>query len=192
MADISHLGNLNPSEPLDLDTYKLGSGGRPFPPRGRYTLQAPEQFTFGKTKAGNLSAQIDPTIVGPAPYDGRQLLYTRVSAKTFESGPRKGASQLGDYLKATGREGALSGDPQQAADAVVETANRTFEAELDWTLYHKPTQLKIEGMENFPTNGDGQRQPYIDSPSGELNEDGTPKRVWANLYIRRFLPATTS
>ena len=190
MADISELGQLKASEPLDLDTYKLGGGGQPFPPRGRYTLQAPEQFTFGKTNAGNLSAQIDPTIVGPEPYNGRTLRFTRVSAKTFESGPRKGASQLGDYLKATGRAGALSGDPQEAANAVEETANRTFEAELDWALFHKPSGLKIEGMQNFPSDGNGGRLPYIDSPTGEKNEDGSTKRVWANLYIRRFYPAS--
>lgn len=188
MADISALG-LQASDPLDLDTYKDAGEGKPFPPKGRYTLRAPESFTFGKTAAGSLSAQIDPTIVGPDGYAGQIVRFARVSATQFERGGTP-ASKLGDYLRAVGRRGKLSGDPAELADAVEQTAGSVYEAELDWRLFDKATGYVLKGMEKFPTNGNGGHVPYIESPSGEKDETGNVKRLRANLVIRRFIPAS--
>jgi hypothetical protein len=196
LADISGLGNLQESEPLDFDTYKDVGEGRAFPKRGKYTLLAPEGFTsesFTESRAGALLAQIDPTIVGPT-NEGYQLRYKRISAKTFNRGGTP-ASQIGDYLRACGRRGQLSADPQEVADAVEGTAGQVYEALCDWNLYAKGqnedgTDFVIKGMENFPSDGNGGHVPYVDSPTVVDPETGSPKRLWANLDIVRFLPAT--
>lgn len=194
MADISALGQLNPTEALDLDTYKSVGQGRPFPRAGRYTLRAPESFpteAFGKTKAGNLSAQIDPTIVGPS-HEGTVLRFTRVSAKDFRRGGEI-VSQVGDYLKACGQSGKVSGDPQEVADAIERTANLTYEAEIDWRVYAKAqnrdgSDFVVEGMTNFPKDAQGNPVPYVESPTAK-DEQGNPLRLRANLQITRFYPA---
>src|SRR3990167_3683981 len=124
-ADISNF-NILPSEALDFETYKLAGEGRPFPPRGRYTLRAPDSFpqeAFKPNKKNDaLTVQIDPTIVGPTG-EGRVLKFTRISAKTFKRGLST-ASQLGDYLVACGRSGTLSGDPQEQANAADRKSTR--------------------------------------------------------------------
>lgn len=199
MADISALGNLAPSEALDLDGYQLSTGApKPFPRKGRYTLRARESFpadAFGKSKADALTVQIDPTIVGPT-NEGFQLRFTRVSAKVYERGGVK-VSQLGDYLKACGVTGRLS-TPQEQANAAEATANLTFEAYLDWRLYAKGegrddegnptgTDLIISGMENFPKDEDGNPRPYVGSVIGRVDADGNPFVYRANLEIKRFV-----
>ena len=189
-ADISALGQLEPSEPLDIDLYVESSQKRSFPVKGRYTLRAPEQFVFGKTKAGNLSAQVDPTIVGPT-NEGFPLKYQRVSAKVWKTKSGLPTSQVGQYLAATGRKGSVGADPQELADAIEQTANLTYEAYIDWRLYAQGQgqdgqDLVMEGMENFPSNGNGGYIPYIDSPT-QKDENGRPVRLWANLIISRFI-----
>ena len=193
MADISSLGQLAPAEPLDIDLYVESSQKRSFPVKGRYTLRAPEQFTFGKTGAGNLSAQIDPTIVGPT-NEGFALKFQRVSAKVYKTKSGLPTSQIGQYLAATGRKGSVGADPQELADAVEQTANLTYDALIDWRLYAKGhgqdgQPLVIEGMENFPQKADGTYTPYIDSPT-QKDENGKPVRLWANLVITRCLAPT--
>ena len=193
MADISNL-SIAPSEPLDFDAYKSVGEGKTFPTKGRYTLRAPDSFpaeAFAPNKAGTaLTVQIDPTIVGPVG-EGRTLKFTRVSAKTFQRGGVT-VSQLGDYLKACGQTGKLSGDPQEQANAAEATAGQVYEADLDWRLYAKGankdgSDLVIEGMEKFPKDDNGGYVPYVESPT-QLNENGEPKRLWANLTISRFIP----
>jgi hypothetical protein len=191
MASISNL-NLQPSEDLNLDTYAVTSGGsgKTFPPKGRYTLRVRENFpneAFGATKAGALSVAIDPTIVGPVG-EGRQLKFTRLSAKTFKRGNSE-ASQLGDFLKACGITGVVPGDPQKLADLAESTANRTFEADLDWEAYAKNPDgsvVDVKGMQNFPKRDDGSYQPYLLSDH-ETDEQGQPKKIFANLRIQRFV-----
>jgi hypothetical protein len=102
------------------------------------------------------------------------------------------ASQLGDYLKACGVTGRVSGNPQELADAAEQTAGQVYEAVLDWRLYAKGanadgTDLIIDGMENFPKDEQGNYVPFINHPT-MTNEDGSPKRLWANLTINRFIP----
>lgn len=197
MPDISSL-NILPSEPLDFTLYKSVGESRPFPGKGRYTLRATESFpaeAFAPNKAGTaLTIQIDPTIVGPTG-EGRTLKYTRISAKTFKRGTTV-VSQLGDYLKACGKSnGVLSGDPQEQANAAESTAGCIFEANLDWRLYAKGaakdgSDLVIDGMENFPPDGSGGHVPYLVSDTLLNPETGEPKRLWANLVIDSFIPAS--
>lgn len=196
MADISALGNLAPAEPIDMDMYNLSTGvSKPFPRKGRYTLRAPESFTaeaFGRTNAGNLSVQIDPSIVG-GPSDGYKLRFIRVSAKTYKRG-NDTVSQLSDYLKACGQSGRLTGDPQEAADLVEQTANLTYDAFIDWRLFargHRAdgTDWVIDGMENFPKDPKtGEHVPYVQSEV-QKGDDGEPLILRANLQVKRFVAA---
>src|SRR5882672_11464476 len=104
MADLSALGNLNSAEPLDLPQYRDAQEFK-LPKAGRYTVQAPDTFpptAFGKSQAGYLTAQVDPTIVGPT-NEGYTIRFTRVSAKTWQDKSGLQISQLGRYLRATGR-----------------------------------------------------------------------------------------
>lgn len=191
MADISNL-NLAANEPLNLDDYATigGGGGSKFPRKGRYTLRAVESFpseAFGTSKAGALTVQIDPTIVGPT-NEGKQMKFTRISAKAFSRGG-KSVSQVGDYLKACGVAGSLS-NPQAIADAVEQTAGAIFEADLDWRAYGKESDgsvVELDGMENFPVREDGSHIPYVESKT-VTDETGAPKKFWANLQIQRFHP----
>ena len=187
-ADISSLGNLNSAEPLDLDLYKDASAGFDLPKAGIYTLRAPDSFpstSFGSTRNNDLSAQIDPTIVGPT-NEGFNIRFTKISAKPFK---RSGVtvSQIGDYLRACGRTGTVPAEPQALADAVAETAGRVYQAELDWRAYNKNTGFQVEGMKNFPKTATGEPQSWIEDPS-DKDENGAPVRLRANLSVRRYLP----
>lgn len=193
MASIGNF-NIAPAEPLNLDTDYPTVGGkkeRKFPNKGRYTLRTTDSFTeesFAPNKANTaLTFAINPTIVGPT-NEGYQLKFNsgRISGKVYA---RKGkqASQLGDYLKACGVTGVVPGDPQAQADLVESTAGMSFEAGLDWRAYDKSTGSSVEGMENFPADGQGGYLPYILSEA-ELDDEGNPKRIWANVEIVYFVP----
>jgi hypothetical protein len=189
MADISALG-LQPVETLDLENYAVNRESTfQLPAKGRYTLRAPDAFpteAFGTTRAGALSVQIDPTIVGPS-NEGFVVRYTKVSAKPFD---RRGVkvSQLGDYLMACGVRGVYA-DPQALADAAEMTAGQTYEAILDWSAYNKNTGFSLDGMEKFPKKADGTYQSWIEDPTpGAKDEHGNPVRLRANLRISRFIP----
>jgi len=192
MADLSSLGGLQPVDLLDLNdgiyadvkesTFRL-------PTAGRYTLRTTESFpqaAFGRTKAGALSIQIDPTIVGPT-NENFTVRFTKVSAKQFERGGQR-VSQLGDYLRAVGFKGTLR-DEQAQADAVESTAGSIFEAQLDWRAYNKNTGFSLEGMSRFPKNADGTYQSYVNDPV-EKDEKGEPVKVRANLIVSKYIPKT--
>lgn len=186
------LGNLTPVEDsLNLDeSYKEAGSFTPLPPKGTYTVQAPDSFpssAFGATKAGFLSAQVDPRIVGGA-HDGYTIRFTKVSFKPFK---RSGVtvSQGGDYLRACGFRGRLS-DPQSMADAVEGTANRIYRVDVDWRAYNKDTGYSLEGMERFPSDGNGGHLPWCEDPNAKDPETGEPVRLRANLQVTRYLQAT--
>lgn len=187
MADLSHLGGLNAVEALDFANYADNKESTfRLPAKGRYTLRAPDSFpaaAFGVTKAGALSVQVDPTIVGPA-HEGFNIRFTKVSAKPF---PRDGkwVSQAGDYLRAFGYSGTLS-DAQQIADAIETTAGQTFEAKLDWRVYSK-SGFTLQGMEKFPKLADGTYQSWVEDPI-EKDENGAPKKLRANIIVDRYIP----
>ena len=185
IADISSLGGLRPVEPLDLENYADNKDYCPIPKAGRYTVQAPPSFAFGRTNAGSLSAQVDPVIIGPTS-EGFQLRFIKVSAKPYK---RDGVtvSQLGDYLRATGFRGRLT-DEQEQADAVEQTANRIYQVDVDWRAYNKDTKYALEGMERFPSDGNGGHLPWTTDPN-QKDENGEPVRLRANLAVTRFIPA---
>jgi hypothetical protein len=194
---LASIGNFDipAAEPLSLDTdYPVIGGGktaRKFPNKGRYTLRTTDSFTeesFVPNKANTaLTFAINPSIVGPT-NEGYQLKFSsgRISGKVYQ---RKGrpASQLGDYLKAVGVTGTVPGDAQAQADLVEQTAGLTFDANLDWRAYDPSTGETVEGMEKFPVGADGQHVPYILS-SAAVDEEGNPKKVWANVEISFFIP----
>lgn len=191
MADISALNNLNPAEPLDFDIYKDAQDTPPLPKAGRYTVRAPESFpteAFGATKAGFLSAQIDPTIVGPQ-HEGYTLRFTKISAKPFKRGGVT-VSQVGDYLRATGRRERVGGSPQEIADAIEQTANLSYEVDVDWRVYEKGTGYVLEGMSNFPSDGNGGHLSTIPSPTVKDPVTGEPQMLRANLFVKRFIAAS--
>ncbi len=203
MADISALGQLQPVEPLDLENYADNKefGGATLPPKGRYTVRAPDSFppaSFSRTRAGSLSAQVDPTIVGPSS-EGYLIRFTKVSAKAFKRGGVT-VSQMGDYLRAAGVRGRFS-DEAALADAVEQTANATYEVDVDWRAYNKNTGFSVEGMERFPSDGNGGHLPWFPDPiEKQKDEDGKevlgpdgqpqPLRLRANLTVSRYVPAS--
>lgn len=202
MANISHLGTLTPSEPLDLDTYAdvkaSGSGGRMVPPPGRYTVRAPESFpdtAFGASKAGALLAQIDPTVVG-GEHDGYQIRFVKVSAKVFnrtikEAGVEKKvpASQVADYLRACGRRGSVPTDPQEIANLIEQTAGQLYEIETDWKVWDKFSSTEYtlrENADRFAKDADGNPMPFITVKDA----DGNDMRLRANVEVKRFISAS--
>lgn len=189
---ISELGNLQAAEPVDMS--ELAPKGPAFPRKGRYTLRVPEldpAFTFGSTQAGFLSATIDPTIVGPS-NEGYQVRFVKLSAKTYrekvgEDGSRT-TSQIANFLASCGDKSTLSGDPEQAVEAVLGTQGKEFTAQLDWRAYNKRTGEATEGMENFPSDGQGGHLPWV-LDEEDLDDKGRPKRIRANIFVRRFYAA---
>lgn len=200
MADISHLGGLNPVEQLDLDgTYPIAKESTfQLPAKGVYTLRAPDTFpsaAFGATKNGDLSAQIDPTIVanpnGSSVGEGMVVRFVKVSNKTFQRNG-KSASQIGDYLAACGYHGTLR-TVDDVVEAIESTAGTTYQAKLDWRAYNKRTGFSLEGMERFPKKEDGTYSSIVIDPAevGKTDETGRQLVVFANLTIPfgGFIPA---
>ncbi len=192
MADISSLGNLQSAEPLDLPQYKDAQEPQGLPKSGRYTVQAPSSFqttAFGATRAGFLSAQIDPTIIGPT-NEGYTIKFTKVSAKPFK---RSGltVSQLGDYLRATGLRTVVPGDPQAQADAVEATANLVYEVTTDWRAYCKGCGHQVEGEKHFPSDGNGGHSPFVTCPTCK-DDTGGPLRLRGNLVVTRFIAPSSN
>ena len=194
MASIGNF-SIEPTEAVDIAaSYPVKSTGRRFPNKGWYTLRTNEAFTpesFAPNKAGTaLTFQIDPVVVGPT-NEGYQLKFSsgRISAKTYTRTSREGksntVSQLSDFLKAVGYTGTVPSDAQGQADLVEQQASKTFDAMLDWRAYDPSTQTEVAGMENFPSDGNGGYIPYLLSES-QTDDQGNPKKIWANLEIKRF------
>ncbi len=191
MADISHLGPRNDVN-LDLgDTYAVNQKKTfQLPPKGKYTVQAPDGFAaeaFTRTKKGALQIDISPKIVG-GPFDGFGLRRQRVSTTPFERNGQT-VSMVGDYLIANGIRQTLA-DEQEVANAVESTSNRTYEVELDWLAEDWASGFKVKGMQNFPKLADGSYQSWVNHPTEIDSETGNPKRVRAYLNIVRFYPAS--
>lgn len=189
MADLSALGNLQPVEPLDLENYQANRKSKfQLPAKGKYTLQAPDSFpaeAFSRSKSGSLAVTIDPTIVGPS-NAGFKLRYTKVYATTWKDKSGRTVSGIGNYLISNGVKAVLA-DEQALADAVESTSGRIYEALIDWKAQRNGFEVK--GMENFPKNEDGTYQSYVNHPT-EVDEEGKPRRVFANLEIVYFIPAS--
>lgn len=196
MANIGDF-NIAPTDTVDIaSTYPAKAAGRRFPVKGWYTLRTTDTFTqesFQPNKANTaLTFQINPVIVAPA-HEGYELKYNsgRISAKTYSRTDRKTGktttvSQLSDFLKAAGYDGTVPGDPQGQADLVEQMAGKTFDALLDWRAFDPADRKEIEGMENFPVDETyGGYKPYFESAQ-QVDDQGNPKKIWANLEIVRF------
>lgn len=197
MADISSLGNLQSSEPLDLPVYQGTRTAKPFPKAGRYTARTPDSFppeSFGKSRSDNLTVDVSPTIVG-GEYDGYKVNFTKVSAKTWTNKDGHAESQLGRYLKACGINEVIGGDPQAQADAAERTANTLVSIDVDWVARNRAYNFELKGMKNFPSDGNGgyQRRVTVTDSNGQAVLDpitGEPVTAVAFLEVTRFLPAT--
>ena len=208
-VNISHLGDLKPSEPVDLSTYtgQRASGGfRPLPTPGRYTVRAPE-FTdnsFTVSKAGALLTDVAPTIVG-GDYDGYQIRFASVSAKTFQRTEKVNgeevkvtASGVADYLKALGRTETVPEEPKDVANLIATTAGQTYDIETDWKVWDGANQVEYtlsKNPERFDQRDDnGTLLPYIlaKDASGEVirDENGNVKRLRVKVVIKKFIAAS--
>ena len=193
MASIGNF-NIAPTDSVDISTAYPAKAGRRFPNKGWYTLRTTDAFapeSFVPNKAGTaLTFQIDPVVVGPT-NEGYQLKFSsgRISAKTYQRTGRDGksqtVSQLSDFLKAVGYIGVVPSDAQSQADLVEQQASKTFDALLDWRAWDPTTKTEVSGMENFPSDGNGGYLPYLLSAT-ETDDEGNPKKIWANLEIVRF------
>lgn len=174
MADISSLGNLQSSEPVEVPTYSP-STAKPFPPAGRYTARVRESFpaeAFGASKAGYLTIKVDPVIVG-GEYDGYVLKNTSLSTKPWEDRQTgKATSQFARFLSACGVEGKVGGSPQEQADAAERTASTLIQIDVDWEARNRDANFEVKGMKNFPKNPDGTHSRSV----VVLDSDGTPQR----------------
>lgn len=184
MSDIANLSNLAAMEPLDWDGYKDSQEATPPPPKGRYTFRAAADIPLNTTQKGALSAQIDPTVVGPS-HEGAVLKFARVNGTTFKRGSAT-VSFLGDYLRAC-RSPLRPTTPDEWIAAVQATAGAVFEAEGDWEAYDSATSWRLKGMENFPDDGKGGKSPWVKVPVAEGEEART---IRANFKITRFIAAT--
>ncbi len=201
MADLSQLGNLQSTDPLDLPLYQARGTSRPFPLADRYTARTPESFppeSFGESKAGFLTVDVSPTIVG-GDYDGYKINYTRVSAKTWKNKEGITESQLGRYLKATGVDGVVGGTPQEQADAAEASANKLVSIDADWIARHRESGFELKGMKNFPVvDGKPSRFVKLDGTNGrplvetvnQVTGETEPLTIRAFLEVTRFSPIT--
>lgn len=195
-ADINALGGLRPVEELDLSNYADNQAPKGLPPAGVYTLQAPDSFpptSFDRAQSsGAITVQIDPKIVGPT-NEGYTLRFTKVSAKSWKRGGVP-VSQLGDYLRAFGIREKIDSEEKQLALAE-STANRVYQAEVDWKGWNKNNKREMLGMENAIPDGKGGYEPYFLDNTDLVEVEGAdgkktmePRRLRANLQITRFIP----
>lgn len=192
MPDLSHLGDLQPVEPLDLENYADQKESTfQLPRAGRYTVQAPSEFQstdFSRTKKTKaISAQIDPTIVGPT-NEGFQIRFVKVSATPFKRDGQT-VSQLGDYLRATGFSGQIKTEADLIT-AVEGTAGAVYTVDIDWRAYSNKggTPFIVEGMRNFPKDRNGEYQSWVNHPTEKDPETGEPLKVRAQLVVDRYIP----
>ena len=198
MADLSALGTLQNTEPLDLPLYSSAKASKPFPKAGRYTARTPDSFpaeSFGESKAGFLTVDVSPTIVG-GEHDGYKITYTRVSAKTWKNRDGVSESQLGRYLKACGNNTQVSGSPQEQADAAEATANQLITIDVDWLARYGSSNFELKGMKNFPSDGNGGFTRFVKLDGKDGRPDvkdpitGEPVTIRAFLEVVRFSEAT--
>lgn len=189
-ANIADLSNLQAGDPLDHDIYVDAKEMAPPPPKGEYIFRAADKITLGATQQNFLSAQTDPTIIGPT-NEGYQVRFTKVSAKPFKRGQAT-VSQLGDFLRAVfGPSCPRPRTVPEQTDAATSTASRTFRATGDWEAYDKETKWTLKGMENFPKNADGTFSPSVEVPDSGNKELNIPARkIRANFKIDRYITAS--
>lgn len=189
MVDVSSLGLSEPDQ-LNWDAYEEGGQSKPLPPAGRYKVVAPAEFkeaNFTKGNKGQLVVFTDPTIAD-GPHKGYQARFQRASTTKYSN--REG-SPLGDYFKAHGMKVKPTSNAEYV-NAVLQTAGRGYEIDVDWNAYDKDTKFSLDGMTKFPKQEDGTFQPWVNHPTATEADpykpgETRPKRVWANLTIKRYV-----
>jgi len=194
-VSISEIGNLQASEPVDLDIYKTINRARPtgLPPRGEYEVRVPDSFSkenFGATQAGLLKVTFNVAIAA-GDRTGFPIRVRNMSAKVWTDKQGHQQSGIGEYLASMGYQGTLPTDPQRLVDLICATAGRTVTAYCDWVAEHYASQYKVTGMRNFPTGADGQPQSFVPHPT-EKDAEGNALRLRANLEIRKWLVPSDS
>lgn len=207
-VDISALGQLKPSAPLDLTKYPAKSatsgGSKPkfvLPPAAEYKLRITTPVTNDTLKpstTGNLNFKFDAEIV-EGPYAGQSIRFQNASASTFT---RDGVEQsmLGSLVAALGGTAfpgiGEDGDPTPQVRALEAVVTNPFTAYVSWEAEDRKfgTGRKVKGMKNFPTitlqSGETVHTSYFDV-EGQKDSEGRNARVWANLYIANYVPAGT-
>lgn len=196
MADISGL-NLKRLDETNWDDYPPGGGVRLRPhPAGRYTFKAValKDIKFD-TQDGFLRFVNKATIQDAI--EGREaVVWDYVTNKPYQTGRRKGASRMGDFLLAVGSDRRPSADPQEWADAVEEGADALFEAQLNWDAYDAELEKQVaSGEDEFPDdpNHPGEKLPYVvvDRETGRVvpvdQEGPGTKRVAARQRITFYI-----
>lgn len=181
-ADVSQT-NLREPDAIDYDNYdESGVNKYAPPPEGRYLGRVPviTDESFAATGEGYLKVNVDPIeIVGEGPGRGYKVRFTSFSAKKYQ---KRNGSQIVDFLHACG----LNLRPKTNAElkqALKMASGRTFQFQLIWEAYNKTTKESTKGVENFPTDDQGNPQPFV--------QDGfdAEKRWFANGRVRYTVSA---
>ena len=185
MIDINSL-NLREPDPIDYDNYDSGERKAVvLPPKGVYTISVAAKPEAAATKDNYLMINF-PSLMIQAPgtaYDLAEIRFTKKSVKKYAN--REG-TPLGDFLLAFGLKGQRTNEDY--VNAALATENRSFTSSVDWRGYCSGCSTEhAKKMEDFPIGADGQRQQWMDCPSGCVDQTDPnaprPKRVWANLTL---------
>lgn len=173
--------SLKAPDPAQWDAYDKP---RPMLPAGRYTGKVPEHVVIEPDAEGYIKVILDPIQIVDAPAGYRdQVRFERISSKPREKGRLAGTSRLTDFLLATGTEPVRSDNPEEWVAAVESTAGSLFDFFVDWRAYDKDTEeVLADSYDDFPTNGDGEKQNFIVNPK-------TNNRVAAQYKVRYYIRA---
>lgn len=165
---------------IDWDNYDTGSK-LTAPPQAKgsdgkyivYYAQLPEQFTdeaFGSTQQGFLKVDLTPLVLvngGPG-IDGYTMKYNQsASAKPYEkNGKTLAASQLGNFLRASGTDGFKPQDIEGYKQAVRAAAGKTIPVILEWDCYDKQTASEVAKKYDDFAGPTGSKSPVITTPDG--------------------------
>lgn len=186
MADLSGL-NLKKLDPTNWDEYPPGGGVRKRPhPAGKYFAKAPalKDIKFD-TQDGHLRFVNKATIQDADP-ERDDTVFDYVNNKPFAKGKRKGASRMGDFLRAVGSDATPGADHQEWADAVEEAAEGVFPFILDWDAYDSEEEKQVaDTYDDFPDdpNRPGEKLPYIEV----TRANGDRKRLAARQRIKFYV-----
>ena len=195
VVDISALGNLAPTQPIDLSVIpEQPKKSFSFPRAGVYTVIAPEIIpaeAFSKSQSNSLKARVDPKVVGPTNSD-YEVRFTNISAKEYvDSRTNLTTSQVAQYLQAFGIKDTLPEDPAEVANLIASTAGKEAKVYLNWEVEHRPSGFKLRGMKNFPSDNQGGFLNYIEHPDPEIKDaQGNRLRLRANVVVSKWLPKT--
>ena len=176
--DIVQLGSLAEPDPIGWDEYEgdAGAGTFSLPPEGVvYTGSVPQEVGIGKTQANILKLVVAPVIISGPTHEGFEIRYGgEFSATKYKK--RKG-TPAGDFVRSAG---VIQHDLKTNADyvdAAAQTQGGQFQFTIQWRGRCKSCSWKVEGMRNFPSDGNGGYQSWQKCPQCGA------ERVWANVRI---------